>query len=58
MKKEKKEIAPVGVIAVALVDKLKQRICDIEKMKMGELTRPLVKEWRRLKSLEKEVFGR
>lgn len=54
---KKKKIVPANVLAVSLVDKMRQRVADIERMRLGQLTRPLVREWQRLKLLEKEVFG-
>lgn len=42
-------------LAISLISKMKERIVDIERMRIGQLTKPLVKEWKRLKLLEKEM---
>lgn len=54
---KKKKIVPANVLAVSLIDKMRQRVVDIERMRLGELTRPVVREWQRLKLLEKELLG-
>lgn len=42
-------------LAISLISKMKKRIIDIERMRVGQLTKPLVREWKRLKLLEKEM---
>lgn len=56
MKRECKNV-PATVLAVSLIDKLRQRKNQIEKMQLRNLNPALVKEWKRLKFIEREILG-
>lgn len=48
---------PSNLLAMSLIDKLKKRKAQIENTQLRNLNPALVKEWKRLKLLERVVLG-
>lgn len=53
---KKNRVVSSGLLAVSIIEKLSRRKREIERMRVGNLTKPLVKEWQRLKLLEKAML--